>query len=94
MRRQVLQRLIHEQVGMRHLRYRAVVRDAPCRTGLICHHHRTLTHDAHTCRYANDLGLRATIGFQQYQRQDLIGGRYGLMGIPHDNEKLGAGLGY
>lgn len=40
-------------------------------------------------QYANDLGSRATLGFKQYQRQDLVGGRYGLMGIPHDNEQLG-----
>lgn len=36
--------------------------------------------------YANDLAGRALIGFKQYQRQDLIGGRYGLLGIPHDGE--------
>ena len=39
--------------------------------------------------YANDLGSRALHGFSQYQRQDLLGGRYGLLGIPHDNEALG-----
>jgi hypothetical protein len=38
--------------------------------------------------YANDLGLRAVLGFKQYMRQDLIGGRYGLLGIPHDGEAL------
>ena len=38
--------------------------------------------------YANDLGLRAKHSFKQYQRQDLIGGRYGLLGIGHDNEEL------
>jgi len=38
--------------------------------------------------YANDLGLRATLGFQQYQRQDLAGGRYGLLGLAHDSESL------
>lgn len=43
---------------------------------------------ATTMWYANDLGARALAGFKQYQRQDLIGGRYGLMGIPHDNEAL------
>lgn len=40
--------------------------------------------------YANDLGVRATLGFRQYQRQDLVGGRYALLAIPHDNEALGA----
>ena len=39
--------------------------------------------------YANDLGSRAVLGFAQYQRQDLIGGRYGLLGISHDGEALG-----
>eukprot|EP01046_Picozoa_sp_COSAG06_P014332 COSAG06_NODE_887_length_11768_cov_28.624732_6_plen_125_part_00 len=29
-------------------------------------------------RYANDLGSRAVLGFSQYQRQDLIGGRWVL----------------
>ena len=38
--------------------------------------------------YANDLGHRAALGFSQYQRQDLVGGRYSLLGIPHDNEYL------
>jgi hypothetical protein len=40
--------------------------------------------------YANDLALRAVYGFSQYQRQDLVGGRYGLLGVEHDNEMLGA----
>ena len=40
-------------------------------------------------RYANDLGSRAVLGFSQYQRQDLIGGRYGLLQISHDGEALG-----
>eukprot|EP00041_Stephanoeca_diplocostata_P013955 m.249823 g.249823 ORF g.249823 m.249823 type:complete len:191 (-) comp19529_c0_seq2:954-1526(-) len=39
--------------------------------------------------YADDLGIRAKHGFAQWQRQDLIGGRYGLLSIPHDNEFLG-----
>ena len=39
--------------------------------------------------YANDLGHRAVLGFSQYQRQDLLGGRYSLLGSPHDNEFLG-----
>lgn len=29
--------------------------------------------------YANDLGERALLGFKQYQRQDLIGGRCVLL---------------
>ena len=34
------------------------------------------------------MSLRAKHGFSQYQRQDLIGGRYSLIGIQHDNEAL------
>ena len=41
--------------------------------------------------YANDLGHRAALGFSQYQRQDLVGGRYALLGISHDNEALALG---
>jgi hypothetical protein len=41
--------------------------------------------------YANDLGHRAALGFSQYQRQDLVGGRYALLGISHDNEALARG---
>ena len=40
-------------------------------------------------RYANDLGIRAKAGFAQYQRQDLLGGRYGLLSIPGDDQRLG-----
>ena len=40
-------------------------------------------------RYVDDMCRRAAAGFAQYQRQDLIGGRYGLCGIPHDGEYLG-----
>jgi len=36
--------------------------------------------------YADDLALRASHGFKQYQRQDLVGGRYSLLGTQHDNE--------
>lgn len=39
--------------------------------------------------YAADMGLRAQHSFKQYQRQDLVGGRYSLVGMPHDNEYLG-----
>uniref|UniRef100_A0A7S3YZQ8 Beta-glucuronidase C-terminal domain-containing protein n=2 Tax=Lotharella globosa TaxID=91324 RepID=A0A7S3YZQ8_9EUKA len=45
---------------------------------------------ATTLWYADELGLRARSGFSQHQRQDLLGGRYGLLGIDHDNEALGA----
>jgi len=38
--------------------------------------------------YADDMALRAKHGFSQYQRQDLAGGRYGLLGMDHDNEAL------
>ena len=38
--------------------------------------------------YAADMGLRAQHSFKQYQRQDLVGGRYSLVGMPHDNEFL------
>ena len=38
--------------------------------------------------YADDLALRASRGFAQYQRQDLVGGRYSLVGVGHDNEAL------
>eukprot|EP00940_MAST-03C_sp_MAST-3C-sp2_P001553 g1553.t1 len=38
--------------------------------------------------YADDMALRASKGFVQFQRQDLIGARYGLIGIQHDNEDL------
>ena len=34
------------------------------------------------------MGTRALHGFHQFQRQDLLGGRYSLLGIPHDNEFL------
>lgn len=40
--------------------------------------------------YADDMGQRAAHGFQQYQRQDLVGGAYSLVTIPHDNEFLSA----
>ena len=40
--------------------------------------------------YADDMALRALHGFHQYQRQDLIGGRYSLVGIHHDNQALSA----
>ena len=36
--------------------------------------------------YADDLCLRAAKGFRQYQRQDLVGGRYGLVGTPREDE--------
>jgi hypothetical protein len=36
------------------------------------------------------MGQRAAHGFQQYQRQDLVGARYSLVTVPHDNEFLGA----
>jgi hypothetical protein len=36
--------------------------------------------------YADDLALRAAHGFKQYQRQDLVGGRYSLVRTLHDNE--------
>ena len=32
------------------------------------------------------MALRAAHGFKQYQRQDLVGGRYSLVGTLHDNE--------
>ena len=38
--------------------------------------------------YADDMCLRAQHGFSQYQRQDLLGGRYSLVGIDHDNQFL------
>lgn len=38
--------------------------------------------------YADDLCLRAHHGFKQYQRQDLVGGRYSLVGTQHDDEAL------
>eukprot|EP00656_Telonema_subtile_P047492 TRINITY_DN5459_c0_g1_i2.p1 TRINITY_DN5459_c0_g1~~TRINITY_DN5459_c0_g1_i2.p1 ORF type:complete len:385 (+),score=75.93 TRINITY_DN5459_c0_g1_i2:28-1182(+) len=38
--------------------------------------------------YANDLGNRAAHGFKQYHRQDLVGGRYSLLGVPHDDQYL------
>jgi len=44
---------------------------------------------ATTLWYADELGLRAKSGFVQHQRQDLLGGRYGLLGIEHSNEALG-----
>ena len=37
-------------------------------------------------RYADEMALRAAHGFKQYQRQDLVGGRYSLVGTLHDNE--------
>jgi hypothetical protein len=40
--------------------------------------------------YADDMGQRAAHGFQQYQRQDLVGAAYSLVTIPHDNEYLGS----
>lgn len=43
-----------------------------------------------TLWYADDMGQRAAHGFQQYQRQDLVGAAYSLVTIPHDNEFLGA----
>ena len=45
---------------------------------------------ATTLWYANDLGIRAKAGFAQYQRQDLLGGRYGLLSIPGDDQRLGS----
>ena len=39
--------------------------------------------------YADDMGQRAAHGFQQYQRQDLVGAHYSLVTMPHDNEFLG-----
>lgn len=39
--------------------------------------------------YADALGARARAGFVQFQRQDLLGGMYGLLGIPHGGEALG-----
>ena len=39
--------------------------------------------------YADDMGNRARHGFAQYQRQDLVGARYSLVSMPHDNEFLG-----
>ena len=39
--------------------------------------------------YADELGRRAQWGYTQHQRQDLLGGRYGLVHIPHGNEALG-----
>ena len=38
--------------------------------------------------YADDMALRATKGFTHFQRQDLMGARYGLVSIPHDDEYL------
>ena len=38
--------------------------------------------------YADDMALRAQNGFHQFQRQDLLGARYGLVGIEHDDEFL------
>ena len=43
---------------------------------------------ATTLWYADDMGQRSRAGFAQYQRQTLLGGRYGLLGIPHDSESL------
>ena len=39
--------------------------------------------------YADDMAQRAAHGFQQYQRQDLVGAHYSLVTMPHDNEFLG-----
>ena len=41
---------------------------------------------ATTLWYADEMALRATHGFKQYQRQDLVGGRYSLVGTLHDNQ--------
>lgn len=45
---------------------------------------------ATTLWYADDMAQRASAGFAQYQRQTIVGGRYGLLSIPHGNEALGA----
>lgn len=34
------------------------------------------------------MALRASKGFTHFQRQDLVGARYGLVSIPHDDEYL------
>jgi hypothetical protein len=46
---------------------------------------------ASTLYYADELGFRALHGFAQHQRQDLLGGRYGLLAVPHDSEFLADG---
>jgi len=43
---------------------------------------------ASTFWYADDMALRASKGFTHFNRQDLVGARYGLVRIPHDDEYL------
>ena len=38
--------------------------------------------------YADDMALRASHGFSRFQRQDLLGARYSLIGTSHDDESL------
>merc|ERR1712008_77300 len=40
--------------------------------------------------YADELGLRSRHGFAQHQRQDLIGGHYGLVDSPDSRRALSA----
>ena len=56
--------------------------DGTCGTGSACGTFAT------TLWYADDMALRAKLGFVQYQRQDLFGGAYGLVGSPDGREAL------
>lgn len=57
--------------------------DGSCGVGSVCGTFATVFW------YADSLGLRAKHGFVQHQRQDLVGGRYGLLAIDHEDESLG-----
>ena len=58
--------------------------DGTCGDGSVCGTY------ASSMWYADEMGARARAGFAQFQRQDLVGGRYGLVLTPHDSEALSA----